>query len=132
MLNRSEILHSAWAAYRIARPAIFAAGDNSTKRVFLRSFFAKMLTRAWAEAKRAEANRSANTIAAELVARIEAKRTAAVAAMAHADRSARLSHIVDEIRLLDYAPLGVRLAGRRAELFAEIAALEAVAAHQTR
>lgn len=119
MLSRSAILTAAWKSYRLARPAIFAAGDESGKRRFLRPFFAKMLTKAWADAKRTEADKTAAAIAAELVARLQAKRAAIVAAMAPADRSVRMSRVADEIRLLDYAPLGVRLAGRRHELETE-------------
>ena len=128
MVDRRQILVVAWASYRLARPAIFAAGDEGDKRRFLRPFFAKMLTRAWAEAKRAEATKTAETIAAELDVRLQAKRAATIAAMAPADRSARLSHIADEIHMLDYAPLGVRLAGRRAALETE---LHLLATHQS-
>jgi len=55
MIDRTEIFRSAWAAYRTAWPAIFVAGDTATHRAFLRPFFAKMLTRAWSEAKKADA-----------------------------------------------------------------------------
>ena len=55
MLNRSAIFAFAWASYRLARPAIFAAGDDTGKRCFVRSLFARMLTQAWAEAKAARA-----------------------------------------------------------------------------
>ena len=130
MLNRSAILKAAWAVYRTARPAIFAAGDTSTRRVFLRSFFAKMLRRAWADAKQADATArrfaDADKAARLFVDSQHAARVALAAAMTAAQLSARLSAVRDELALLDYAPWGVRVSNRRARLTAELAALETV------
>ena len=79
-----------------------------------------MLTRAWADAKRVEANKTADAIAAELVAALQRKHAAIIAALPAAERSARLTHIADELTILDYAPLGVRTGNRRAALRAEL------------
>ncbi len=125
MFNRSEILRKAWAAYRVARPCRFAAGDTATHRVFLRSLFANMLRNAWDDAKKAA--RSTNTTA---VAFVEAQRrvqNAAAAAMDPMVRSARLSEIRDELTALDYAPLGVRTSQRRLNLGAELSVLQSAA-----
>lgn len=121
MFDRSQILRSAWAAYRVARPAIYAAGDTGTRRVFLRSFFAKMLRRAWDEAKKAA--RTVNDTSAAFRAAERRVRVAAVAAMDPAIRSARISAIRDELTVLDYAPWGVRTVNRRAALGAELEVL---------
>ena len=118
MFNRSDILRKAWAAYRLGRPCIFAAGDVGSKRVFLRDYFAKMLRRAWEEAKKAV--RILNDTATAFLAAERRVRVAAVAAMEPAVRSARISAIRDELTVLDYAPWGVRTVNRRAALGAEL------------
>ena len=121
MFNRSEILRSAWAAYRLARPAFFAAGDTAEKRMFLGHLFAKMLRRAWDEAKKAA--KSVVDTASAFVATQRRAQVAAVAAMAPAARSARIASIRDELTVLDYAPWGVRTGQRRHDLGAELALL---------
>ena len=73
----------------------------------------------------AVANKTADAIAAELVARLQARRVATIAAMPAGDRSLRISQLRDELALLDYAPLGVRTAPRRAQLSAELRAFGA-------
>ncbi len=123
MFNRSEILRSAWAFYRAARPAFFAKGDTADKRMFLGHLFSKMLVRAWAEAKKAAA-----TLAATAAQFLEAERraqTAAAAAMDPMARSARIVAIQSELQVLDYAPLGVRTIQRRQNLGAELQLLSA-------
>lgn len=114
MVNRSEVFSKAWAAYRLARVGIFAKGDETGRRAFLRPLFVKMLRRAWDEAKKAAA-----TVAAFLKAqnRVQA---AAVAQMGPMARSARIASIRDELQVLDYAPLGVRTSQRRMDLNAEL------------
>lgn len=129
MLSRSIVLSAAWAAYRLARPAFYAAGDTATARVFLRPLFGKMLRRAWAEVKAADADsrRFAETeaTAAAFVAAQHRVRATALRGLDAGQRSARLSAVRDELALLDYAPLGVRIADRRSTLNAELAALSA-------
>ncbi|HEV2517920.1 MAG TPA: hypothetical protein VGV07_21895 [Devosia sp.] len=131
MFNRSEILRSAWAAYRLARPAVFAAGDETGSRAFLRPFFAKMLRRAWEDAK-AEAStanaREATRLATELQARIRASQADLAARMDPMARSARIVEIRGELQVLDYAPWGVRTSQRRADLGIELQLLETTAA----
>ena len=126
MFDRSEILLKAWAFYRTARPAFFAMGDTADKRMFLGHLFAKMLTRAWAEAK-AAARTLADTATAFLAAERRA-RVAAAAAMDPMARSARIVAIRSELQVLDYAPLGVRTGQRRHDLGAELALLNSAAA----
>lgn len=126
MFNRSEILSSAWAAYRLARPAVFAAGDETDKRSFLRPFFARMLRRAWDEAKKA-ARVVTDTATAFLAAQRRVQITT-VAAMEPMARSARIVEIRSELQVLEYAPWGVRTGQRRADLGAELALLQTAAA----
>jgi hypothetical protein len=124
MFNRSEILCSAWAAYRLARPAFFIPGDTSAKRSFIRSLFGKMLRRAWDDAKR-----SAKSLPATAAAFVSAQtrvQTARVAAMDPMVRSARISAIRDELTVLDYAPWGVRTGQRRSDLGEELSILQSV------
>lgn len=126
MFNRSEILRKAWAYYRTARVGYYAKGDESGKRMFLRFLFAKLLRRAWDEAKRA-AKAVVDTAAAFLAAQARVQ-AAAVAAMDPMSRSARIVAIREELTILDYAPLGVRTRQRRADLGAELSRLEHAAA----
>jgi hypothetical protein len=130
MFNRSEIFCKAWAAYRIARVTVFAAGDENGKRAFVRALFVRCLRRAWEDAK-AEA-RSANAreaarLAAQLQVRIAASQRDLAARMDSQARSARIASIRDELRMLDYAPWGVRTSDRRANLSAELGILQAAA-----
>ena len=127
MINRSEILRSAWAAYRLARPAICAAGDTAEHRVFLRDFFAKMLRRAWAEAKAEAARRATEQTAQAFVAAQHRVMAEKVAAMSPGQRSVRISQLRDELTVLDYAPLGVRTANRRRDLTAQLDAFAGAA-----
>lgn len=125
MFNRSEILRTAWAFYRAARPAFFAKGDTADKRMFLGHLFAKMLVRAWAEAKKAAA-----ILAATATQFVEAQRRAQMATAAGMDpmaRSARIVEIRSELQALDYAPLGVRTGQRRHDLGAELSLLQTAA-----
>ena len=130
MLNRSKILLSAWAAYRQARLGVFAAGDETGNRHFIRSIFARQLRNAWADAKKAE-QRAQHALEADDTARrfFDAQRNARIALAASwspEQRAVRASSLRDEITLLDYAPWGVRAAERRAALTAELDAIEAV------
>ncbi len=126
MFNRSEILRKAWAAYRLARPGYCAAGDVGSKRVFLRDLFAKMLRRAWDDAKKAA--RTLHDTAAAFVAAQHRALVAAAAAMDPMARSARIVAIRSELQVLDYAPWGVRTGQRRADLGAELSLLNSTAA----
>lgn len=123
MFNRSEILRSAWASYRIARTAIWAAGDESGKRAFIRQLFAKMLRSAWDSAKKTA--RAVTDTATAFVAAQRRVQVAAVAAMEPMARSSRIVEIRSELQVLDYAPLGVRTLQRRAHLGAELQMLNA-------
>ena len=120
MFNRSSILTAAWKAYRLARPAFFAAGDTATHRKFLRSLFGKMLRQAWADAKKA----ATNTASAFVVAQ-QRVMTDKAAAMPAGERSVRIVEVRQELALLDYAPWGVRTSHRRADLSAQLTALTA-------
>lgn len=126
MFNRSEILTKAWAYYRAARPAFYAKGDETGRRMFLGHLFAKMLTRAWAEAKKA-ASSLANTAAAFVAAERSAN-VARIAAMDPVARSARIVAIRSELQVLDYAPWGVRTGNKRHALGVELELLQSVAA----
>lgn len=117
LVDKSQLLSAAWKSYRLARPCFNAAGDVGTKFTFLRDLFAKMLSKAWADAKKVAATAQA-LVAAQ--ARITADKVAALPA---GERSVRISKIRDELVTLDYAPLGVRTAYRRRDLTAELYAL---------
>jgi hypothetical protein len=134
MLNRSQILLSAWAAYRLARLGVFAAGDETGNRHFIRSIFARQLRNAWADAKKADQCAQHALEADEAAHRfLDAQRHARIAQAASwtpETRSLHASSLRDEITLLDYAPWGVRAAERRAALTAELDAIEAVPAAQ--
>jgi hypothetical protein len=125
MFDRSQILTSAWKSYRLARPAIFAAGDETGNRRFLRDLFAKMLRRAWVDAKAAAARSSADAIACALVAAQRRVMAEKVAAMSPGQRSVRISQLRDELTTLDHAPLGVRTMNRRRDLNAKLAVFTA-------
>ena len=127
MFNRSEILRKAWAAYRIARVGVFAAGDENGQRKFVRSLFARCLRRAWEDAKaeaRSANSREAARLAAELQTKIDASKRDLAARMNPQARSARIASIRDELTMLDYASLNARTGNRRFELRAELALLE--------
>lgn len=126
MFNRSEIMVKAWSFYRLARPAFFAKGDTADKRMFLGHLFAKMLRRAWEEAKKAA--RSFNDTAAAFIAAERRANVARIAAMDPMTRSARIVAIRAELQVLDYAPWGVRTGDRRASLGAELELLNSAAA----
>lgn len=125
MFNRTEIMIKAWSFYRLARPAFSAKGDTANKRMFLGHLFAKMLTRAWAEAKKT-ASALMDTAAAFLAAERRAQ-VATVAAMDPMARSARIVAIRSELQMLEYAPLGVRTGQRRHNLGAELSLLQSAA-----
>lgn len=121
MFDRSEILHNAWAHYRTARVGYFAKGDETGRRMFLSFLFAKMLRRAWDEAKKAAS--SLSRTAAAFVAAERRANVARIAAMDPMVRSARLVAIRQKLQELDYAPLGVRTVQRRHDLSAELSLL---------
>jgi hypothetical protein len=125
-MNRSAILIAAWNAYRLARPAIYLAGDTAERRPFFRPFFVKMLRKAWAEAKVAATHAAQEAIAAAFVEAQRRSHLAVAAAMSPADRSAAITRARDDLALLDYAPHGVRTTRRRAELTSTLNALSAV------
>lgn len=130
MFNRSEILHKAWASYRVARVGVFAAGDENGKRVFVRALFARCLRRAWDDAKteaRSANTREAARLAGALNAKIATSQRDLAARMAPEARSARISAIRDELQVLDYAPWGVRTVQRRHDLGAELSVLNSAA-----
>jgi hypothetical protein len=119
MVNRSEVVKAAWAAYHLVRPAVYAAGDTATERVFLPKLFSRLLRSAWDDA------RMVDLTAVQFVAAQSRVMADKAAAMSPAERSARISTIRDEIAVLDYAPLGVRHGHRRADLTAQLDALTA-------
>jgi hypothetical protein len=124
-MNPSAILTAAWKAYRLARPAIYAAGDTAAHRSFLRPLFGKMLRKAWADAKAAAAR---DVHAATVAAFVDAQRRsheAVAKAMSPSERSAAITRARDDLALLDYAPLGVRTSHRRAELTTTLSVLTA-------
>jgi len=126
MFNRSEILRSAWAAYRVARLAVFASGDEIGKRAFVRSLFARCLRRSWDAAKveaRSANSREAARLAEQLQVRVRASQADLAARMSPEARSARIASLRDELTLLDYAPWGVRTSSRRSQLGAELEVL---------
>lgn len=125
MHNRSEIIRTAWASYRIARPCFFATGDETGTRRFLPDLFAKMLRKAWADAKKAASFTSHQATVEAFVAAQRRSRIAVARALTPGERSAAISRARDDLTLLDYAPLGVRTSERRANIKAELDALTA-------
>jgi hypothetical protein len=125
MTSSSAVFTAAWSAYHLARPAIWATGDETGNRRFLRDLFARLLRTAWANARKAAANDASTETARRFV---EAQRRVAIAkaaAMEPGTRSARVAAIRDEIEILQYAPLGVRVSQKRAALTDELAVLTA-------
>jgi len=121
MVNRSEILRSAWVSYR---RDVFKGWGVRRDGPFSRSHFAYCLRMAWAEAKAAAA--PAVEATAQAFASAQARVMAAkAAAMPEGERSARISELRDELTVLDYAPLGVRTMNRRRDLNAQLAAFTA-------
>lgn len=125
MHNRSEIIRTAWASYRLARPAIFAVGDETGQRPFLPQLFAKMLRKAWADAKKASRHQDHQATVAAFVEAQRRSRIAVAKALTPGERSAAIGRARDDLTLLDYAPLGVRTSERRANIKAELDALTA-------
>lgn len=78
--DRAAILRDAWASYRLARPAIYALGDEHGIRAFLPRLFAKMLSAAWDRARKAHRNVALTVTevaeAVNLSAAVKAKRIA--------------------------------------------------------
>ena len=119
MLDRSSVFAAAWKAYRIARPAFWAAGDETGKRRYLPALFARLLRTAWAHARKADAT-------ARRFMELQQRGQVAIARqMEPGERSARISAIRDRLEVLDYAPFGVRAVEKRAALKGELAALTA-------
>ena len=122
----SAILSDAWRRYRLVRPTVYAAGDVGEKRVFLRSFFAKMLRMAWADAfavVRSILARDAERVAAELRAKLREGQIHLTRRMSPEERSARITAVRDQIAVLDYAPFGVHIRMKRAALNDELTIL---------
>ncbi len=129
-ISCAAIMTAAWRAYRVARQCRFAAGDETGKRRFLPSLFAKCLRTAWADARAEQRNaaaREAGRLAGQLQDAIRASQRDMVARMAPEARSARITSVRSDLTLLDYAPWGVRTSQRRADLRAELSLLEAAA-----
>lgn len=125
MHNRSVTLTAAWSAYRIARPAIWATGDETGNRRFLRDLFARLLRTAWANARKAARDAEHAATVAAFVGAQRRSHLAVAAALTPGERSAAISRARDDLALLDYAPLGVRTSQRRANLRAELSTLTA-------
>ncbi len=125
MFNRSEILTAAWKAYRVARPCFFATGDETGTRRFLRDLFGKMLTKAWADAKKAAHHADHQATVRAFVEAQRRSHLAVAKAMTPGERSAAISRARDDLAILDYAPLGVRTSQRRADLRETLSALTA-------
>lgn len=124
----SAILRDAWRRYRLARPAFNAAGDVGSKRVFLRTLFAKMLRMSWADALaalRSASARAAREVAAQLQAKIREGQIDLARRMSSEQRSARIVAIRGDIAALDYAPLGMHIRLKREALSDELAILNA-------
>ena len=118
-MNKSEVFTAAWSAYRTARPAFWATGDETGQRRFLPALFARLLRTAWADARKADA-------AARRFLELQQRGQVAVARqMEQGERSARIAAIRDQMEVLDYAPFGVRAVEKRAALKAELAVLTA-------
>jgi hypothetical protein len=117
--NRSAVFAAAWKSYRVARPALWATGDDTGERRFLPELFARVLRTAWADARKADAT------ARRFLELQHQGRVAVAAAMEPVERSAAISRAREELTTLDYAPLGVRTSQRRADLRATLSALTA-------
>lgn len=111
--NRVEIFHAAWVAYRLARPAIFAAGDETGHRRFLRDLFARLLRTAWANARKQSRN-----VALTVHDVVGAVR------LSDAAKAARLAEINAELQAQDYSDAPTNWP-RRAAWRAELARLAA-------
>lgn len=125
MVSSSAVLTTAWKSYRIARLARWATGDETGKRRFLPDLFAGLLRTAWADAKKAARIAASNETARAFVAAQRRVAVAKAAAMPEAERSARIAAIRDDLEILQYAPLGVRVSQKRAALTDELAVLTA-------
>ncbi|MBN9345020.1 MAG: hypothetical protein J0I48_02295 [Devosia sp.] len=125
MHNRSEILSAAWSAYRLARPAIWATGDETGQRRFLRPLFSRLLRTAWENARKAALHADHEATARAFVEAQRRSHLAVAKAMTPGERSAAIVNARADLALLDYAPLGVRTANRRAELRSTLDALTA-------
>ena len=91
---------AAWEAYRIARPARWASGDETGKRVFLPNLFSNCLANAWADLRKeqfAEQAREADRIAAQLQAKIRQSRIGLAKRMAPEARADRIRVILTEL-----------------------------------
>lgn len=118
-MNKSEVFIVAWSAYRTARPAFWATGDETGQRRFLPELFARLLRTAWADARKADA------VARRFLELQQRGQVAVARQMEQGERSARIAAIRDQMEVLDYAPLGVRAVEKRAALKAELAVLTA-------
>ncbi|MEO6013512.1 MAG: hypothetical protein ABIQ30_08020, partial [Devosia sp.] len=103
----------------------FAKGDGTGQRRFLPDLFAKMLRRGWVEAKKAASIADHAATVADFVAAQRRSRIAVANALTPGQRSAAITRARDDLALLDYAPLGVRVSERRANITAELDALSA-------
>jgi hypothetical protein len=125
MVSSSAVFTAAWSAYRLARPAIWATGDETGTRRFLRDLFNRQLRTAWAAAKKAARIAASDETARAFVAAQRRVAVAKAAAMPEAERSARIAAIRDDLETLQYAPLRVRVSQKRAVLTDELAVLTA-------
>jgi hypothetical protein len=116
MPNRSDIFKAAWKSYRLARPAIFAAGDENGRRVFLPTLFGKMLRRAWDDARAEQLFHRVEPITAKVV--MEAVN------LSEAAKATRLAEIDADLRAQDYSDAPTNW-GHRLSLQAERAKLAA-------
>lgn len=119
MTTSSAVLIAAWKSYRVARPSIWATGDETGQRRFLPELFARLLRTAWADARKADA------VTRRFLELQQRGQVAVARQMEAGERSARISEIRDRLEVLDYAPFGVRAVEKRAALKAELAVLTA-------
>lgn len=122
--DRAAIMRAAWAHYHTRRTGVFALGDETGHRHFIRSIFAKALSVAWAEAKkRADTERRLAAAMTDHMAMIAALSNPKLTGSA---AKVRIAEIENELRVIEFSdawaiPTGDRVRSLRAEL----AALEA-------
>lgn len=126
----TNVMQTAWSFYRSARLGVWALGDETGTRSFIRSIFVKQLRRAWEEAKKArhfaECAARADAEVAALVAR-EHQALVTVWANATPDQiEAEIAFIRADIADGMHWPLQINADRKLGRRRAELAALQSI------
>lgn len=115
-----------WKAYALARPCLWALGDDSGVRGFLPHLFTRMLNRVEAETGarlRHDNDRAIQAAAARLESSIDQSMRDLAARMTQDERDTRIRAILSEIELLPYRAFSVNIRKRGSDLRAELQVL---------